>query len=100
VKEAEKRYSKERYGEDSHRVTKQQIDDAMETKIENIIKVNHAKKAICVNHEEKTPSMDCRNNFAYCYGCGYKANVIQLYMQIHKMGFKKAVELLSVNRGV
>lgn len=63
--------------------------------IEQLFDNAYKGKVNCVNHEDNDPSMDIRNNFAYCYSCGWTGDAISAYMKIHNVGFKAAVEFLS-----
>ncbi len=51
--------------------------------------------AKCPFHNEKTPSLDVRKNFYYCYGCGATGDVIDFVMQTRNISFKEAVNYLS-----
>lgn len=55
------------------------------------------KKACCIWHNEKTPSMAYypNTNTVYCFGCGKHGDVIDVYKQIHQCGFKEAVTELN-----
>jgi hypothetical protein len=75
-------------------ITPDMIDRAKNYPIDRIVDVVK-NKAICPNHEDTTPSMDTRNNFAYCYVCGYRADTIQLYRDINKASFSEAVKALQ-----
>ena len=76
-------------------ITPEKIARAEEYPIERIITVNRGM-AKCVNHEDSNPSMNCKRNFAYCHACGYHATSIGLYMKVNNVGFKEAVNTLSV----
>lgn len=76
-------------------ITPEKIARAEEYPIERIVTVNRGM-AKCVNHDDNTPSMNCKNNFAYCHGCGYHANAIGLYMKVNNTGFKEAVNILAI----
>lgn len=81
----------------SNGVTDAMIERAREYPIEKLIEVNQHGMAHCFSgvHADKKPSMDCRNGFAYCYACGFKADVIGTYMQVHNVDFKAAVQALQ-----
>lgn len=49
----------------------------------------------CPFHLDKSPSLDVRKNFYYCYGCGAHGDVIDLVMKTKNLSFKEAVTLLS-----
>ncbi len=75
-------------------VTPEMIERAREYPIANLVDVKRGM-ARCIAHEDKTPSMDCRNNFAHCYACGFHADVIGVYRKLHGVGFREAVEALQ-----
>lgn len=60
--------------------------------IENLIEFKH-KKACCIWHNEKTPSMAYypKTNSVYCFGCGKYGDAIDVYRQLHGCDFKTAV---------
>ncbi len=49
----------------------------------------------CPFHNDKSPSLDVRKNFYYCYGCGAHGDVIDFVMQTKNLSFKEAVTLLA-----
>lgn len=71
------------------------IDIARDYPIEKLVAVNSRGFASCVWHIDEHPSMFCRNNFAYCFSCGGSGDVIDICMQIHKVGFQEAVRRLQ-----
>lgn len=74
---------------------KAQILKAKEMPIENIVKVNSAGFALCADHEDSKPSMYCKNNYAYCFTCGYKADVIALYQKVNHVSFWQAINQMQ-----
>lgn len=64
--------------------------------ISNLIAFKH-KKACCLWHNEKTPSLAFypKTNTVYCFGCGKAGDVIDVYKKIHNCSFKQAVEDLN-----
>ena len=78
----------------NNRITSDMIGRAKEYPIKNIIKVNKGGFALCAEHDDHRPSMDCRNNFCYCYVCGFNGGIIDLYMKLHNVDFTTAVEFL------
>ena len=50
--------------------------------------------AICPFHNEKTPSLYLKNNFAYCFGCNWKGDTIAFVMKIKGLTFPQAVKYL------
>ncbi len=80
---------------EGHRVTELQIQSAKQYPIGNIIKIDRSQIAKCINHTDKNPSMNCKNNFVYCHTCQYSGDAIDVYMKIHNVSFKEAVLTLS-----
>ena len=78
----------------SNKITPDMIERAKEYPIEDIIEVSKSGFALCLEHDDHRPSMDCRNNFCYCYACGWTGSVLDLYMKIHDTNFATAVEFL------
>lgn len=76
-------------------VTGQMIAMAKEYPIEKIIEVNGQEFALCPNHPDKHPSLWTKNNYAYCFACGYRADTIKLVMDIEKLSFGTAVKKLQ-----
>lgn len=72
-------------------ITFDNIQRAREYPIENLIHCEKNKLALCINHNEKKPSMNCKNNFVYCHACGFHADTIGVYMKINNCGFREAV---------
>lgn len=83
--------------EDKSRVTRHMIDRAIERDITDFIEVNKAGFAKCLNpsHEDGHPSMLVKNNFAYCFSCGWSGDCISVYRQVNNVGFVMAVKNLS-----
>ena len=76
-------------------ITDDDIERARNFPIENLIKVGRNGMAICIGHDDKRPSMNCKNNFAYCHSCGFHADPIGIYMKINNANFVEAVKALS-----
>ena len=49
----------------------------------------------CIAHEDKNPSMNIKNNWAYCYSCGFRGDSISIYMHLNDVDFKTAVKNLN-----
>lgn len=79
-------------------ITDLMIETAREYPIENLIQVNRGKMARCISpeHEDKSPSMDIRNNFCYCYSCHFSADAIKVYQILNNCTFQDAVRALNV----
>lgn len=76
-------------------ITSAMIEQAKEFPVSSLIEVDGRCKAKCINHDDSHPSMDCRNNFVYCYSCGYSDDAIGVYRKLHGVGFVEAVRALS-----
>ncbi len=59
-------------------------------------------KACCPFHNEKTPSfmVSPTKNIAYCYGCHKGGGPIKFLMEIEKLEFREAMQLLAKEAGV
>jgi hypothetical protein len=62
-----------------------------------ISKLVDSKKnlALCVNHAENNPSMNIKNNFAYCHSCGWHGDTIEVYRKLYGVSFVDAVKALQ-----
>src|SRR5918994_1479322 len=47
--------------------------------IERLIETNGQRKALCVSHSEKDPSMHVYENHVHCYGCGFHGDVVDVW---------------------
>ncbi len=74
-------------------VSPEKIAKACEYPITELIKSRNGT-ALCPFHDDKTPSMDVRKNFYYCYGCGAQGNAINLIMKLENLTFPQAIERL------
>lgn len=87
-----KKYNKNSFG----KITEFQILRAKNYPIEQLIEVNSAGFSKCPFHEEEKPSLFCKNNFYYCFGCGASGDVISLVMRRDGLSFVEAVKKLSI----
>ncbi len=76
-------------------ITPDEIERARSYPIDQLLKVGRNGMAICIDHDDKRPSMNCKNNFAYCHSCGYHADSIGIYMKLHNANFIEAVKALT-----
>lgn len=76
-------------------ITQTLIEQAKEYPIEEIVEVNRQGFAFCAFHEDKHPSMYCKNNFYHCFSCQANGDTISLYQKLHNVDFKQAVQFLS-----
>jgi len=74
-------------------ITDEMIKQAKDYPIENLIEVRRGI-ATCINHEERHSSMCCKNNFAYCFSCGFSGDAITVFMKISRCSFVEAVKSL------
>jgi hypothetical protein len=72
------------------------VKQAKSVDIKKVIQVNYNNKALCLWHNEKTPSMHIyEDNHFYCFSCGKHGDVIDIVMEQEKVDFKEAVEILN-----
>lgn len=50
---------------------------------------------LCPFHKEKKPSFYIKNNWAYCFACGWHGNTIKFLMGKNKISFIEAVKFLQ-----
>ena len=79
-------------------INERDIELARNMDIKELIEVNNKNFAFCPAHSDKRPSLYCRNNFVYCFSCGFKADTIGLYMKLNNVGFIEAVKFLNNRR--
>lgn len=82
-----------------------QAEDVKDVPIDEIMdrrgdKYGNRIKYKCPLHNEKTPSfvVYIQENRFKCYGCQAFGDVIDLYMALHEVEFKEAINLLSKMR--
>ena len=82
---------------DKNKITPEDIDRAEQYPIQNLIEVNSAGFAKCVNpsHQDEHPSMFCKNNFAYCFSCNWAGNVIKIAQIIWGTDFVETIKRLN-----
>lgn len=78
-------------------ITDSDIENAKGYPIESLIKFNHAGKAVCLWHEEKTPSLHFyrKGNRVRCFGCNRAEDAIGVYRALFNVDFIAAVKALS-----
>lgn len=78
-------------------ITQAEIARALMTPFQNLITFNRAGFALCPFHKESRPSFHLMKfcNRAYCFGCGWKGNVIDFVMATRNLSFPDAVRSLS-----
>lgn len=71
------------------------IERAKQYPIGKLIKVNRMGFADCPFHHEKTGSFKIyKDNHAYCFGCGRRADAIDIYRELNGCTFKEAIAAL------
>lgn len=76
-------------------ITDAMIERAREYPLDQLVGVGRNGMAHCVAHDDKNPSMSCRNGFARCFACGFKGDPIDVFRKIHGVGFVEAVKALQ-----
>lgn len=79
----------------SKKLTELEISRAIEYPIQNLIEVNSAGFALCPFHKDRKPSLFTKNNFFYCFACGWSGNTIKFLMERDKISFVEAVKRLN-----
>ena len=84
-------------GDKEPEINQNMIDRAREYLLSSLIEIQRNKTARCISgtHEDKNASMDTRNNFAYCYACGWSGDSIAVYQKLHGASFVEAVKNLQ-----
>jgi hypothetical protein len=82
----------------ANRITDEMVEKAKEYPIENLLQFGSGWKTRCIFHNEKTPSMSLNKklNYVKCFGCGKKADVLDVYMHLNNKNFVESVRALSV----
>ena len=52
---------------------------------------NHNNMAKCPFHKDNSPSLNLKNNFYYCHGCGAHGDVIDFVMKRDDLSFRQAI---------
>lgn len=78
-------------------ITDLMIEQARAYPIEKLVEVKRGMRINCISpdHQDKHPSMDIRNGYAYCYACGFHADSIKVYMTLRGCTFPEAVRALN-----
>ena len=85
-------------------ITNEDIAIAKGKPIDRVLGVDcggRSKKIRCINpeHDDRNPSMNIniRDNYAYCFSCGYQIDSIQAEMVLRGLSFKDVVKKLIEN---
>lgn len=62
---------------------------------EKLIEVNHGLFALCPFHADVKPSLYVKNNFGYCFACGWKGDAIKFVMDKEHKNFVETVKFLN-----
>lgn len=80
---------------DLNKLTGMDILRAKQVSIRNFIKVDRANKALCIFHNERTPSMHVYGSNKFnCFSCGKSGSVVDIVMQQNNCTFKEAIKKL------
>jgi len=77
------------------RVSGVEIARALEFPFSQLIQLNKVGFALCPKHKESRPSFYVKNNWGYCFGCGYQADTIKFLMDKEGLTFPQAVHMLQ-----
>jgi hypothetical protein len=76
------------------KITKEQIQKAKEYPLEKLIEAKR-NFALCPFHSEKNPSFYIKNNWGYCFACGWHGDSIKFVMDKCNLSFLEAVKYLT-----
>lgn len=77
-----------------NRFSLEEIEKARNYPIENMIQAKR-NMAKCPFHPDKTASLNIKNNFFYCHGCGETGDSIDFAMKLYGISFKEAIIKLT-----
>lgn len=73
-------------------ITPKMIEQARAYPLDQLIEINpRTKFAKCLWHNDKTPSMFCKNNYVHCFSCQNGGDTIEVLMKRDGIGFREAV---------
>lgn len=75
-------------------ITNEQIRRAKDFPFEKLIE-SKRNFALCPFHPDKHPSFYIKNNFGFCFACGWNGDTIKFLMEKNGLNFKEAVKHLS-----
>lgn len=78
----------------SQRIPESLIEQAKEYPLKQLVKARH-NVALCPFHDDRTESMNIKNNFYYCHACGASGNVIKFVMERDGLTFREAIVKLT-----
>jgi len=54
--------------------------------LESVVSLDgHGRKALCVAHDEQTPSMHVYDDHVFCFGCSFYGDVTDVYARLHNI---------------
>ncbi len=75
-------------------ITNEMVQRAKEYPYKELLEVKR-DMALCPFHADKDPSFSVRNNYGYCFSCGWKGDTIAFYMEKMGVSFPEAVRALQ-----
>lgn len=84
-------------GKSTSTITPELIARAREHPIRDLVETNSRGYALCVNpeHDDHSPSMWTKNNFAHCFSCNWSGDSIDVAMKVYNIKFQEAVKKLA-----
>lgn len=76
-------------------ITDDMIERARQFPMDQLVEINRNRMAVCPFHGDKDPSFSIKNNFGYCFGCGWHGNAIDFVMEKEGVRFADAVKRLQ-----
>ena len=77
------------------KITDDMIERAREYPFDQLVEVTRNKMAVCPFHGDKDPSFSIKNNYGWCFGCGWKGDTIKFVMEKEGLKFADAVRRLQ-----
>lgn len=74
--------------------TQQEITLADSKELASFIQTDRMGFALCIFHNEHTPSLHITENMYFCFGCGAAGRTISFIMRQRGMNFRNAVQFL------
>lgn len=77
-------------------ILKDRLGNAKEVPLDKLLQFNRAGFAVCPFHAEKTPSLHWikKSNRAFCFGCSWKGDAIDLAMGLRDVKMSAAIDYL------
>lgn len=66
----------------------------------NGLKVSHNGMALCPFHYDKHPSLKLYSDHLYCFGCGYKGDVINFTSDLLNLTTSESIEKICTDFGI